>query len=88
MRRECAICALPYFRESGYYLGAMILNYGVTAAIVILVYLISLFLPDRPWLTSNARMALWMGFAITLSLGLMRFSYPSRRKTSPFRAGI
>lgn len=75
MRRECAICTLPYFRESGYYMGAMILNYGATAFIVIVLYLLSLFFPDPPGLPSNLRMALWMGFAVSLSLALMRFSY-------------
>lgn len=75
MRRECAICGLPYFRESGYYMGAMILNYGVTAFIMIVLYLLSLFFPDPPGLPSNLRMALWMGFAVFLSLALMRFSY-------------
>jgi hypothetical protein len=56
-------------------MGAMILNYGVTAAIVIVLYVMSLFFPDRRQFSSNVRMALWMGLAIALSLLLMRFSY-------------
>jgi uncharacterized protein (DUF983 family) len=75
MRRACSACALPYFRESGYYMGAMILNYGVTAAIILLLYLLSLVVPDVLQLSSNLRMTLWMTFAIALSLLLMRFSY-------------
>lgn len=75
MRRACPGCALPYFRESGYYMGAMILNYAVTAAIILFLYLLSLFVPDFPQLSSNLRMTLWMIFAVALSLLLMRFSY-------------
>lgn len=66
MPRECAICGLPYFREPGYYMGAMILNYGVTAGIVLFLYLLSLFFPDQPGLSANLRIILWMAFAISL----------------------
>lgn len=75
MRRECAVCGLSYFRESGYYIGAMILNYGVTTALVVAVYVVSLFFPDLPGVSVNFRLALWMLFAIALSLLLMRLSY-------------
>ena len=60
MRRECGVCGLPYFRESGYFIGAMMLNYGFTTALVIAVYLISLFFPDLRGVSVNFRLALWM----------------------------
>lgn len=75
MRRECAVCGLSYFRESGYYIGAMILNYGFTTALVVAVYVVSLFFPDLPGVSVNFRLALWMLFAIGISLLLMRLSY-------------
>ncbi len=53
MRRECAVCGLRYFRESGYYIGAMILNYGITIALVVAAYLISLSVPDLPGVSVN-----------------------------------
>ncbi len=75
MRRMCAVCGLPYFRESGYFIGAMLLNYGVTTALVIVVYLLSLRVPDLPGVSVDFRIALWMVFAVGLSLLLMRLSY-------------
>ncbi len=35
MNRECPLCGLGFYRESGYYVGAMMINYGITAFLVL-----------------------------------------------------
>jgi len=72
MYRHCPACDLSYYPESGFYLGGMILNYVVTVMIVLAIYFISVFIPDfLPW-SINAKILLWMAFAIVLSLLLFR----------------
>ncbi len=46
MNRECPVCGLAYYRESGYYVGAMMINNGITAFFVLNVYLLSRLLPE------------------------------------------
>ncbi len=75
MLPSCPECGLSYFPEQGYYLGAMIINYGVTTAIVVAIFLLSLLVPDFTPLSTNSKILIWMGFAIALSLALMRHSY-------------
>ena len=53
----------------------MIINYGVTTAVVVAIFLLSLLLPDFTHLSTNTKILLWMGFAIALSLLLVRHSY-------------
>ena len=75
MRRQCGVCGLAYFRESGYYLGAMILNYGVTIVLVTATYLLLLPLPDITSISTETKIALWLGLAVLVSLALMRHCY-------------
>ena len=75
MRAKCPACSLSYFPESGYYVGAMIINYAATVAIVLVIFLASLLFPDVTRWTTNTKILLWMAFAIALSLSLMRHSY-------------
>lgn len=75
MLPRCPECGLSYFPEQGYYLGAMIINYVVTTACVLGLFLLSLFFPDFTGLSTNIKILLWMVFAIALSLSLMRHSY-------------
>ena len=56
-------------------MGAMIINYGITTACVVAIFLISLLFPDFTRLSTNSKIVLWMTFAIVLSLALMRHSY-------------
>jgi len=72
MFKNCPQCALSYYPESGFYLGGMILNYIVTVWIILAVYLLSLLLPEfLPW-SIDARILLWMAFAVVLSLAMWR----------------
>jgi len=53
----------------------MIINYVATTGVVITFFLISLLFRDFTSLTTNEKILLWMGFAIGLSLTIMRHSY-------------
>jgi len=71
----CPECGLSYFPEQGYYVGAMIINYAATTAVVVAVFLFSLLFRDFTTLSTNSKIVLWMAFAITLSLLLTRHAY-------------
>jgi uncharacterized protein (DUF983 family) len=75
MMPRCPECGLSYFPEQGYYVGAMIINYLATTACVVAIFLVSLLFPDFTTLSINEKISLWMGFAIGLSLALMRHAY-------------
>jgi uncharacterized protein (DUF983 family) len=75
MLPRCPECGLSYFPEQGYYVGAMIINYVVTTAVVVAIFLLSLLFPDFTTLSTNSKILLWMAFAIALSLLLVRHSY-------------
>ncbi len=75
MRRQCGACGLRYYRESGYFLGAMILNYGFTAVVVIGAYLGALLIHWEAVLHTTRALFGWMFFGVAISLALMRHSY-------------
>ena len=56
-------------------MGAMIINYVATTAGVVTIFLLSLLFKDFTTLSTNSKILLWMVFAITLSLLLMRHAY-------------
>jgi len=72
---ECSRCGLSFFREQGYYIGGMIITYGLTLAVVIPVFLVSLLLPDLRIVSDSGRFALWVLFAVPLSFLLMPYAY-------------
>jgi len=72
---RCPSCGLAYFRESGYYLGGMIITYILTAFIVVALYLVSLLLPGVNHFSENFTYAFWAILAISLTLVLMRPAY-------------
>jgi uncharacterized protein (DUF983 family) len=73
--RRCPDCGLSYFRESGYFLGGMIITYILTAFILLAVYLVSLLVPAVGILSENLKFAFWACLAISLTLVLMRPAY-------------
>src|ERR1700675_4808208 len=75
MLPRCPECGLSYFPEQGYYVGAMIINYVATTAVVVAIFLFSLLFRDFTTLSINAKILVWMAFAIVLSLLLVRHSY-------------
>jgi uncharacterized protein (DUF983 family) len=75
MLSVCPECGLSYFPEQGYYVGAMIINYAATTAVVVAIFLVSVLFPDFTTLSTNSKILLWMAFAIVLSLLFVRHSY-------------
>ncbi len=75
MLPRCPECCLSYFPEQGYYVGAMIINYVATTAVVVAIFLLSVLFRDFTTLSTNSKILLWMAFAIGLSLLLVRHSY-------------
>ncbi len=71
----CPACGLPYFRESGYYVGGMIFSYGLTAFALVAVYVVLLPFPDVKFMTENERLVAWMVFALAVNLALIRHAY-------------
>lgn len=75
MRNECAVCGLSFYPESGYYVGAMYLDYILSAAIFLAFYVPSFFLPDFTHFSYMTKNLLWIAFATVICLGLARTSY-------------
>ncbi len=75
MKRVCATCGLSYYRESGYFVGAMILNYAFTSFIVIALYVLNLSRPEVSGLSLNTKVFLWLALTVALSLALVRPAY-------------
>jgi uncharacterized protein (DUF983 family) len=72
MNRACSVCGLSFYREPGYYVGAMMINYGITAFLVLVVYLLSRLLPEMWHASAEMKIATWMCAAIIVSLLLVR----------------
>jgi|GEM_PF-330718 len=75
IREQCAVCGLSFFPESGYYAGAMYLDYALSAAIFLAFFVPSLFLPSFRHLSYMTKNILWICFGAALCLGLSRHSY-------------
>jgi uncharacterized protein (DUF983 family) len=75
MLNRCPECGLSYFPEQGYYVGAMIINYVATTAVVVAIFLLTTLFRDFTTLSVNSKILLWMAFAVALSLLLMRHAY-------------
>jgi hypothetical protein len=77
MFQRCPVCGLSYFRESGYYLGGMILTYTFAVMVLIAVYLATLLVPGIPTLpiSDNAKFVLWILFTVLLSMLFVRPAY-------------
>jgi uncharacterized protein (DUF983 family) len=74
MRRECPVCGLDYFREPGYYVGAMIINYGITVVIIVAAYLLSKFMPGNWHASADMKILAWISASIVVSLLLVPLS--------------
>jgi hypothetical protein len=66
---------LRYYRESGYFTGAMYLDYAFSAAVVASLYFLSLLLPDFTAFSPDTKRLLWIGFGVLVALALMRHAY-------------
>jgi uncharacterized protein (DUF983 family) len=75
MRDECPVCGLSFYPESGYYVGAMYLDYILSAGIFLAVYVPSLFTRDITHFSYLTKNLLWIAFATVVCIGLARPSY-------------
>ena len=71
MVERCPVCALVFERETGYFIGAIYINYGLTVGLALVGY----FLLEA-WLHPSAgwQAALWGAFAVLFPLWSFRYS--------------
>jgi len=71
MPPRCAVCGLVFERESGYFVGAIYVNYGITVTVTLLGY----FALDA-WLGLSVQfqLILWGGFTVAFPLWFFRYS--------------
>ena len=71
MNKDCAHCHLVFEREPGYFVGAIYINYAVTAGVAIAGFLL---LDACTTLSVSAQMVLWGIFGIGFPLFFFRYS--------------
>lgn len=71
MNDECPECGHPFQRESGFYLGAIYFNYGLTALVITIAYPI---LTLTGLVSSQVALAGTLAFAILFPIGFFRFA--------------
>jgi hypothetical protein len=71
MHERCTVCQLRFEREQGYFVGAMYINYGVTALLALAGYY------ALEWwgqLSFGQQLGLWCGFSIVFPLFFFRYA--------------
>lgn len=71
MYDRCPACHLAYQRESGFYLGAIYVNYGVTAAIGAIAYPVLLL---GGWLSRDRTLAVVLTFVVLFPIWFFRYA--------------
>jgi uncharacterized protein (DUF983 family) len=71
MNNDCAHCHLVFEREPGYFVGAIYINYAVTAGVAIAGFLL---LDACTTLSVSTQMVLWGIFGISFPLFFFRYS--------------
>lgn len=71
MHETCAECGRSFARGPGYFLGSIYFNYGVTAALVIVMFGV-LFVTE--WLTSDETLAALTVFALVFPVWFFRYA--------------
>ena len=80
MYSHCYKCRLKYHREPGYFLGSVYINYGLTAALMIAMYLVMHFtgVPPKDYETPlgevNLHLTISLVFAVTFPLFFHRYA--------------
>ncbi|MEX1224211.1 MAG: DUF983 domain-containing protein [Pirellulales bacterium] len=71
MRETCDQCGLKFYREPGFYLGSIYVNYGLTALLVMAVYfgLVALTELSDPW-----RLGISMAVCVLFPLWFFRYA--------------
>jgi uncharacterized protein (DUF983 family) len=71
MNRACPECGLPYYREPGYFVGAMMVNYAATVFIIIAAYLVTRKLPPMWSASPEKKITVWLAAATCISILLV-----------------
>ena len=71
MRADCALCGLRFERAQGYWVGAIYVNYAVTATLTLTGYFV---LWARTELSTTAQLAIWIPFLVIFPLWFFRYS--------------
>jgi uncharacterized protein (DUF983 family) len=69
MPRECSHCRLALESESGFYLGAIYVNYGVTSLAILVTYVVMTFAMQA---SANTKLAVCAAIAVILPLLMFR----------------
>lgn len=70
MFEHCNFCGLKYEREAGYFLGSIYFNYGMTATLVTIGYLVLVFVFGL-----TGKIVLWAALLFCLVFPLWFFRY-------------
>jgi uncharacterized protein (DUF983 family) len=71
MWEQCPSCGLVYGREQGYFVGAIYINVMATEALILFVYLVSVF---TGFVNNSAIYVVLIGMAVALPLIFSRYS--------------
>ena len=71
MNTVCAVCDLRFERAQGYWVGAIYVNYAMTAGIAVTGFFVLRALAD---LGTAAQLALWVPFVVAFPLWFFRYS--------------
>jgi uncharacterized protein (DUF983 family) len=71
MHPECLVCDLTFEREQGYFVGAIYINYGATALLLVAGFFALERFTD---ISVTQQLLLWGAFAIAFPLGFFRHS--------------
>ena len=71
MRPRCPVCGLPFERETGYFIGAIYINYGLTVGLAVAGYFLleAWLAPSTGW-----QVTIWGAFAVLFPLWSFRYS--------------
>ncbi len=71
MHRQCSVCHLVFEREPGYFVGAIYINYAVTAVLAIGGFLV---LDTYAGVSLTTQILLWTVFGVAFPLIFFRYS--------------
>jgi uncharacterized protein (DUF983 family) len=71
MHLQCAACGLVFEREPGYFVGAIYINYAVTAVVTIAGFLL---LDQLTGVSILTQIVLWSAFGVAFPLFFFRYS--------------
>ncbi len=69
MHANCPHCGEKFEREPGFFLGSIYINYGITAVVTLVAYMVMFF---NHWLIERQRMYLLLSVAVILPILLHR----------------